>query len=378
MATPGEQALDEAISFSRSHLVSMNGKLASPLAKQVSRALDIPLPRFPKRLETMHYIVEYEKEEGHDPMVLELARLDFNLCRSLHLKELRDLSLWWKELYGNVKLSYARDRLVENYFWTCGVFHEEDYSRARMLFAKTFGLLSLMDDTFDVYATLEECYILNEAIQRWDESAVSTLPEYMRMFYINLVRNFKEFEDSLQPHEKYRVSYVRKAVKLLSKYYLDEAKWSSEKYAPSFKEHVEVSVISSGFPTLAVVLLMGAGDLANREAFEWAIGVPDMDIASYKKGKNKKDAASSVECYAKERGVSGEEAAAAIAGMAEHAWRTINKSFMDMDIALLPAQLVVNLTKTPEVIYLGGRDAYTFTGDLKDFVVSLFVNGPTI
>ncbi|CAL4914513.1 unnamed protein product [Urochloa decumbens] len=391
MAIPGELVLDEAISFSRRHLQAMKGKLASPLEEQVSRALDIPLPRLPKRLETMHYVVEYEKEEGHDPMLQELARLDFDLVRSLHLKELRALSLWWKELYGDVKLSYARDRLVENYFWTCGVFHEEEYSRARMLFAKTFGLLSLMDDTYDVYATLEECHILNEAIQRWDESAVSTLPEYMKTFYINLVRNFQAFEDSLQPDEKYRVSYAKKAFKLSSKYYLDEAKWCSEKYAPSFKEHVEVSVMSSGFPTLAVVLLMGAGDLATKEAFEWAIDVPDVvsasgevarflnDIASYKKGKNKKDVASAVECYAREHGVSGEEAVAVIAGMAEHAWRTINRSCMKLDRTLLPAaQLVVNLTKTLEVIYLGGRDAYTFAGDLKDLVVSLFLNGPAI
>jgi len=178
---------------------------------------------------------------------------------------------------------------------------------------------------------------------------------------------------------------------LSSKYYLDEAKWSSEKYAPSFEEHVEVSVMSSGFPTLAVVLLMGAGDLATREAFEWAIGVPAVvsasgevarflnDIASYRKGKNKKDALSSVECYARERGVSGEEAAAAIAGMAEHAWRTINRSCMEVGGALLPAaRLVVNLTKTLEVIYLGGRDAYTFAGDLRDLVVSLFLNGPAV
>jgi len=146
---------------------------------------------------------------------------------------------------------------------------------------------------------------------------------------------------------------------------------------------MEVSVMSSGFPTLAVVLLMGAGDMATREAFQWEIGVPDVvtasgevarflnDIASYKKGKNKKDVASSVECYAKEHGTSGEEAVTAIAGMAEHAWRTINRSCMEMDSAMLPAaQLAVNLTKTLEVIYLGGRHAYTFAADLKDLVVS--------
>ena len=67
MATPGERVLDEAISFCRRHLESMRGELASPLAEQVSRALDIPLPRLPKRLEMVRYIVEYE-EEGHDPV----------------------------------------------------------------------------------------------------------------------------------------------------------------------------------------------------------------------------------------------------------------------------------------------------------------------
>jgi len=59
----------------------------------VSRALDIPLARLPKRLETMHYVVEYGKEEEHDAVLLELARLDFDLLRFLHLRELKDLSL---------------------------------------------------------------------------------------------------------------------------------------------------------------------------------------------------------------------------------------------------------------------------------------------
>lgn len=80
---------------------------------------------------------------------------------------LESMHRWWKHTYKTMKLSYARDRLVENYFWTCGVFHEAKYSRARMMFAKTAGLLSTMDDTYDVHATLEECCQLNEAIQRY-------------------------------------------------------------------------------------------------------------------------------------------------------------------------------------------------------------------
>ena len=72
---------------------------------------------------------------------------------------------WWRDLYDTVKLPYARDRMVEINFWTCGMLHEEEYSHARMLFAKTFGMVSLLDDTFDVHATLEECHKLNEAMQ---------------------------------------------------------------------------------------------------------------------------------------------------------------------------------------------------------------------
>uniref|UniRef100_A0A0E0D0X1 Terpene synthase N-terminal domain-containing protein n=1 Tax=Oryza meridionalis TaxID=40149 RepID=A0A0E0D0X1_9ORYZ len=394
MAAPREIALDDIIAFARCHLeaLSIEGKLKSPLAEQVSRALDIPLPRFPRRLETMNYLAEYEQEDEHNDMLLELARLEFELARSLHLEELKALSLWWRELYESVKLSYARDRLVESYFWTCGVFHEEEYSRARIMFAKVFGLLSLMDDTYDVHATLEECYKLNEAIQRWDEGAISILPEYLRMFYIKLLSNFDELEATLEPHEKFRVSYAKNAFKLSSEYYLREAKWSNTKYTPSFAEHLEVSVMSSGFPMLAPVVLMGVHDdvgVATAAAFEWATAaVPDAviaasgevarflnDIASHRVEKNEKDVPSSVECYMAEHGVGEEAALAAVAAMAEHGWRTINRALMEMDPGLLPAaRLVVNLTRTLEVIYLGGRDGYTFGGDIKGLVVSLFLD----
>uniref|UniRef100_A0A0E0KDZ7 Terpene synthase metal-binding domain-containing protein n=1 Tax=Oryza punctata TaxID=4537 RepID=A0A0E0KDZ7_ORYPU len=154
MAMPGEEALDDAIAFSRHHL-----RRRWP-SRPVSRALDIPLPRAPKRLQTMRYLAEYEQEEAHDGVALELVKLEFELVRSLHLKELKLGPQWWKDMYDSVKLSYARDHIVENYFWTYGVFHEK-YSRARIMFAKVLGLMSLMDDTCGAHATSEEYQKLN-------------------------------------------------------------------------------------------------------------------------------------------------------------------------------------------------------------------------
>ncbi|RLM73346.1 hypothetical protein C2845_PM15G01030 [Panicum miliaceum] len=382
MAIPGEVALDDAIAFARGHLEAMmRSKVRSPLAEQISRALDIALPRFTRRLETMHYIAEYAHEEAHDSLLLELARLNFNLVRILHLKELKDLSIWWRDLYDTVKLPYARDRMVEIYFWTCGMLHEEEYSHARMLFAKTFGMVSLLDDTFDVHATLEECHKLNEAMQRWDESAVSILPEYLRMLYIKTLRNFNEIEDNLEPNKKYRMSHAKKAEQI----------WSSLNYQPSFKEHEEVSIVSSGLPMLTIITLMGYGDKATREVFEWVSSVPEMvcagsqvtrflnDLSSYKLGKHKKDMPSAVETYMIENGLTGEEAVAAVAALLENRWRILNQACMDIDRTLLPAaQVVMNMARTNEIIYLHGRDGYTFGEDLKDLVTTLFLKQVTL
>ncbi|KAL6649980.1 hypothetical protein ACP70R_014204 [Stipagrostis hirtigluma subsp. patula] len=284
---------------------------------------------------------------------------------------------WWRDLYDDVKLNYTQDRAVELYFWASGVFLGEGNAHARIVLAKMIALSSLMDDTYDVRATLEE----------WDESAVSILPKYLHMLYLKTLGTFHEFEDALEPNEKYRVSYVQKAYMLLSKYYLQQAKWSNENYVPSFKDQADVSTMSSGAPMLAVVTLMAAGDKATKEAFEWASSVPDMvhaggeigrflnDIPTYKRGKNKKDLATSLECYMNEHGATVEEAAAALYAMTEHAWRRINRACMEIDRALLPgAQLaVVSLARTIEIIYFGGNDAYTFSGDLQGLVTSLFL-----
>ncbi|KAF2939346.1 hypothetical protein DAI22_03g186200 [Oryza sativa Japonica Group] len=372
LAMPGEAALDDAIAFSRRSLQSLQGALRSPMAKQVSRALDIPLPRAPKLLETMHYITEYEQEAAHDGMVLELARLDFELVRSLYLKELKALSLWWRQLYDSVQLSYARDCLVESYFWTCAMFHGEDYSRARIIFAKVFQLMTMTDDIYDIHATLEECYKFNEAVQRWDKSAVSILPEYLRNFYIRILNDFDEMEDSLEPDEKHRMSYVKSSFKQQSEYYLREAQWSSDKHMPSFAEHLDVSFMSIGYPTMAVVVLLcardGDGAAASMEASEWAPSLVRAggevtrflnDIASYKTGKSGKDAASTIECYMAERGVGGEEAVAAVAALVESAWRTINRACVEMDPNLLPAARL---------------DGYTVGADLKGLVTALFLD----
>ncbi|PNT62559.1 hypothetical protein BRADI_4g04987v3 [Brachypodium distachyon] len=211
-----EPALEEAIAFTRQHLQSMRGRLMSPLAEQVKRALQLPLPRTYVRVEAVCYISEYEEEEGHNPILLELAK-------------------WWKELSGFIGLSYVRDRLVECYLWALVPHCEESFALPRIIFAKANVLLTVMDDTYDMHATIEECRQLHEAVQRWDESATSVLPEYLRKFYNEVLRNIKEIGDEMAMNGNYEIAYIKKQLQKQFTYYLQDAEWIHQNHKPSFE-----------------------------------------------------------------------------------------------------------------------------------------------
>lgn len=381
--------LEDAISFARQHLEAARRRsLKSPLAEQVGRALGIPLPRTLKREEAIAFIPEYSSQQDqqvYSPVILELAKLDFNLLQHLHQEELKEISQWWKDLSGEIGLGYVRDRIVECYFWSYTVHYERGQARARMILAKVFMLTSLLDDTYDVHATLEEARELNKAIQRWDESDVSLLPEYLKKFFVKVISNFREFEDELESHEKYRNVYNIKGFQTLSKHYLQEAEWFHHGCTPSFKDQVNVSVITGGAQVLSIGLLVGMGHEATREAFEWAIGDTDAiwacgevsrfmdDMSAFKNGRNKMDVASSVECYIKEHNVPSEVALARINSLVQDAWKTINQAPFKYPALFPVVQRVTSLAKSMTLLFLDKRDAYTYSKDFQTTLETHFV-----
>ncbi|XP_044441813.1 tau-cadinol synthase isoform X1 [Triticum aestivum] len=431
----GETSLEEAIAFARHHLKSMRGSLKSPLAKQVKRALHLPLPRTYRRVETVHFISEYKEDEGHNPILLELAKLDFNLHQHLHLKELKSMTKWWKELSEFIGLSYVRDRVVENYLWSFVVHYEEHFGLARVISAKINVLLTIMDDTHDDHATIEECQMLHEAAQRldfpiliprwanaqlsmkvlnslallsicsgltrfsglfaciaiyhvhrWDGSAISLLPEYLKRFYKELLGNIKEIGDEMATSGNYKIAYIKKQFQNQFSYYLQEAQWTHKCHKPSFDEQVNLGVMTICVPTVSVCGMAAMGDAMPKEALDWVVGLPDAiiasgkiarfmnDIAAFNRVKSKGGAASSVECYMAEHGVTREVAIAKIGSLIEDGWKSLNQARFG-DRALLPAvQRVINLALSFPLYYGGGNDAFTFSTRLRETIEILFVN----
>ena len=73
---------------------------------------------------------------------------------------------WWKDLNVQTNFPYARDRIVECYFWTLGAYFEPQFNVGRKILTKVIAISSILDDTYDAYGTFEELEIFTQAIQR--------------------------------------------------------------------------------------------------------------------------------------------------------------------------------------------------------------------
>ncbi|CDP12280.1 unnamed protein product [Coffea canephora] len=65
-------------------------------------------------------------------------------------------------------------------------------------------------------------------------------------------------------------------MKMLARAYFVEAKWLHQGYMPTLEENMKNAVPSSGYPTLTIISFLGMGDIVKKEAFDWALKVPEI------------------------------------------------------------------------------------------------------
>ncbi|GMI65473.1 hypothetical protein like AT3G14490 [Hibiscus trionum] len=239
----GENILEEALSFTKFHLKLAETKVHYPLSTQIANALNRPLRKSLTRLVAKSFISIYEGCGTHDQNLLKFAKLDFKILQHLHKKEIHELTRWWKGLDVSTNFSFARDRLVECYFWMLGVYFEPHYSIGRTFITKLIALISILDDIYDVYGTYEELEILTKAIHRWDMNCIDQLPDYMKLWYREALNVYKDMEELMSKEEKaYRVQFAIDAMKRQSEAYYEEAKWLHENYIPTVEEYMAIAV----------------------------------------------------------------------------------------------------------------------------------------
>ncbi|XVE50475.1 hypothetical protein DITRI_Ditri01bG0165100 [Diplodiscus trichospermus] len=374
----GEHILDEAIDFTTTHLdFAKTTSIEYPLSALVSHARKRPIRKCLPRLEARKYISAYQEDGSQDKTLLKFAKLDFNLLQNLHKEELSKISWWWKDLDFAEKLPFARNRLVECYFWILGVYFEPKYGFAREILTKAIAMASTMDDIYDVYGTFEELQLFTNAIERWDPACIDQLPTYMKVFYKALLNVYEEMEEAMTKKGKlYRVQYAKEAMKQLSQAYFVEAKWYHEHYTPTVEEYMTNAIVSAGYIMVAITSFVGMGDIVTEEVFNWASTNPKIikasgiisrlmdDIVSHKFEQERGHVASAIECYMKQHEVGEEKAIEEFNDQIENAWKDINQELLIGPTDKVPMAVltrVLNLAKVMDFLYKEG-DGYTHVG----------------
>ncbi|CAA2961961.1 (-)-germacrene D synthase [Olea europaea subsp. europaea] len=382
----GEEILEEALKFSTFHLGSMIHQVSNSLPRQVSDALEMPIHKTLTRLGVKKFLSIYQ-ESGGD-ILLNFAKLDFDIVQKMHQKELSDITRWWKALEFGKILPFARDRLVECYFWILCVYFEPQYSLARKILTKVIAMTSIIDDIYDVYGTLDELKHFTDAIKRWDFSAIDQLPSYMKYFYKSLLDVYLEAETELGTIGKsYRVHYAIDEMKKLVQAYFEEAKWTYSKYTPTLEEYMKAALVSTAYMMLSTTSLVGMGELVTKEAFDWISSEPLSVRASSiicrlmddMVGHGFEQKIMAVECYIKETGASKEDAFAVFQTQVMNAWKDINQECLNSDVVPMVVLVrVVNLTRVINLLYKDS-DGYTNSKTkLKDFITSILIQPATI
>ncbi|PAN16832.1 hypothetical protein PAHAL_3G089700 [Panicum hallii] len=375
LQTHGEIILDEAIIFTRRRLEMMLPSVEGSFPREIKSTLEIPLPRRVRIYESKYYISAYEKDATLHEKVLQLAKLNSNIMQLHHQQELSVLT-----------------RIVECFLWILGVYFEPCHSRARIILTMIIAIVTLLDDIYDSYGSPEECDILTNCIESWDRKAVHDLPECMRFALGKILDSYETIANMLHQEEKYRMLYLRYFTVDLVRSFNMEVKMLQEGYIPkSVEEHLKVSLRTGGCPILSCASFVGMHDIATTECFDWVSSVPKLvqalsiilrlvdDLQSYEREQLIPHAASTIDSYMKEHGVSIEVAREKIHTLKEESWKDFNSEWLNPNTAY-PKQLlerIFNLARTMEFMY-NQEDNFTNCWKLKDTVHSLLAERFTI
>ncbi|KAJ0260151.1 Terpene synthase [Hirschfeldia incana] len=385
-STHGEEILDEALVFSKSHLEKLSSQSTPHLAIRIKNALKHPYPRGIPRIETRQYISYYEEDDSSDKTLLEFSKLDFNILQMQYREEIIHVFRWYKALELDTKLPFSRNRTVESFLWALGTYFQPKYSRARVLLATIVIILTILDDIYDAYGTLEELEIFTKAICSPHPTSLEGLPESIKYFHHITFEFFDKLEKEMDKEGRPECGHYAKNYKVTAIGYMQEVRWVNKDYVPTFDEYKKNGVYFWSYLEMATGAFLGMED-ASIDAFEWLTTPPKLlvsaaligrlynDIASYRFEHKRKHVGTSIDCYMKQYGVSWEEALGEIKRMGSDSWKDLNQELMSRPYPFsFPLVMpFLNLSRVIEVYYKD-EDIFTHSVFLKDYVVSLIID----
>ncbi|MFQ6652725.1 hypothetical protein Gotur_024454 [Gossypium turneri] len=401
-----EGILDTARHFAAKQLQQYlkQKKLDEYVRMLVEHALELPLHWRVSRLEARWFIDVYEKREKRNPILLELAKLDFNIVQAVYQDDLIYASKWWRDIGLGEKLPFARDMLIENFLWTVDIAFDPHFGNLRRILTKVIALITSIDDVYDVYGTLDELELFTQAVERydmnflkfnilvphfsdWDINAMELLPEYMKICFFALYNSINEIAfDNLKEHGFHTIPLLKKAWAELCKAYLVEAKWYYSGYIPTLNEYMDNAWISIAVP-LVLSHIFSSPNLTTKECLEYWKEDSNLiycsaiifrladDLGTSMDELKRGDVPKSIQCYMHETGCSEVEAHEHVKKLIDATWKRMNGEYLmsQSPLSLPFKHIALNLVRIAQCMYQYGDNLGIEDQKTNDHVLLLLV-----
>ncbi|KAB1205521.1 Terpene synthase 10 [Morella rubra] len=190
---------------------------------------------------------------------------------------------------------------MENFLWAVGKCYEPQFGYFRRTLTKINVLLTVIDDIYDVYGTLDELELFTDAVERWDTANVDGLPYYMQICFLAVYNFVNETAfDVLKEQGIHIVRQLKKGWADQCRAYLQEAKWYYSGYTPTLQEYMENAWVSVAAPAML------------RHAY-------------FSDELERGDVPKSIQCYMKETDATEEEAREYIRSWIGETWKKVNE-----------------------------------------------------
>ncbi|KAG7944362.1 hypothetical protein I3843_15G097000 [Carya illinoinensis] len=384
----GENIFEEAKDFATKHLKEyVDQSNDQYLCMMVNHALELPLHWRVIRLEARWFIDAYRSREDMNPTLLELAKLDFNMVQAVHQEDIKEMSRWWRST-GLGDLSFSRDRVLENFIWATGALFHPQFGHERRMLAKLGALVTVIDDVYDIYGTLEELELFTDAIERWDVNEMEQLPYYMQICFLSVYNTINEMAfDTLKEKGCNIVWYMRKAWADICKSYMLEAKWFYNGYKPSLQEYLENGWMTITIANLLVHCYFFITNPITKEALDSLEEYPDIirlsslivrladDLGTSTDELKRGDNPKSIQCYMNDTGATEEDARQHMKSLISATWKAINGNrIASSPFSETYNEIAMNIARASQFMYQHGDGHGIVDRETKDRVLALFIH----
>ncbi|KAK1556584.1 hypothetical protein Q3G72_008154 [Acer saccharum] len=328
----GESIMEEAWQFTTKHLKNLeNLDSESNLAMEVEHAIELPLHWRDSRLEARWFIDVYERKQDVNHILLEFAKLDFNIVQGFYQQELKELSRWWESYGLEKKLSFARSR--------------------------------------------------------WDIKTMNQLPDYMKICFLAIFNFVNEMTYEILKEKDFDVGMNLKNswVRLLQAYMV-EAKWFHSGQKPTLEEYMKNARTTIAGPIVAVHSYLAAANPVIEKELEcletnpadviyWSFKVFRLqdDLGTSSDEIKRGDVPKAIQCYMLETEASEEVSREQINKMSRQLWKRVNVyRRAETPLSETTIEMMLNLVRMSHCIYLRGVDRHGIRElESKDLPLSL-------